>query len=197
MIKVFLIFAALLTGCAAGPTPQRIAFDKYVEMNRPLANSGKIKWTAYYEGLYSHALAANAPAYVLNSQIELIDVSRKYEAGEIAEPEFQQHRRRITADSQGKYEIESARARDEQFRRNQAMSQAYAQAAAATAANAPKPYMMSTNQSRPYVAPVAGNAYVTGFLRSQSMNGSLRYCNYSNGIVRTIAAHELCALDTN
>jgi len=33
---------------------------------------------------------------------------------------------------------------------------------------------------------------VMGTLTSQSVNGSLRYCKYSNGVIVTVNSYELC-----
>jgi hypothetical protein len=35
-----------------------------------------------------------------------------------------------------------------------------------------------------------------GYLKSQSVNGSLRYCSYSNGVVSTVASVTLCPMNT-
>lgn len=37
---------------------------------------------------------------------------------------------------------------------------------------------------------------LTGFLKSQSTNGSLRYCTYSNGIIATLNFSQMCPLST-
>lgn len=92
-----LLALLLLAGCAAQPTPEKIALDKYIEQNRPLAENGAIKWTSYYEGLYSRGVAAGAPAEVIRGYIDLIDAAQALEAGHITELEFQQRRRRFTA----------------------------------------------------------------------------------------------------
>lgn len=41
-----------------------------------------------------------------------------------------------------------------------------------------------------------GNAYVTGFIQSESTNGSMKYCKYSNGAILTVASHQLCPQTT-
>jgi hypothetical protein len=35
---------------------------------------------------------------------------------------------------------------------------------------------------------------LTGFLTDQRLNGSLRYCTYSNGVILTISSLSLCPL---
>ena len=45
------------------------------------------------------------------------------------------------------------------------------------------------------VALVCTSAFaITGFLRSQSTSGQNKYCTYSNGVIITISAVELCPL---
>ena len=38
---------------------------------------------------------------------------------------------------------------------------------------------------------------VTGFLQSESINGGLKYCYYSNGAILTVASHSLCPMSVN
>ena len=44
---------------------------------------------------------------------------------------------------------------------------------------------------------VAGPALAFGSLVSQQVNGSLRYCKYSNGVIVTINSYELCPVTVN
>lgn len=192
-MKLAAILATLLlTACASGPSPQKIEHDRYVAQNRPLALSGAMKWTVYYDGLYSRMLAAGAPSYALNPIISLMDSAEQLEAGKITEAEFQQKRRIAQAENQQGFENAQ---RQEQAAYNQRQAIGAAQTAAGLAmiqASQPQPYML------PVQAPVpqTGNAYVTGYIKSQSVNGSLKYCNYSNGAVLTVASYALCPNST-
>jgi hypothetical protein len=48
----------------------------------------------------------------------------------------------------------------------------------------------------PSVLVPASSGIVPGFLQTQSTSGMLRYCGYSNGVVNTVGAAELCPLNT-
>lgn len=175
-MKNFLVLVAfLLTACASGPTPQRVAYDNYVSSNEARAESGAIKWSTYYEGLYSHGAAANAPAYVLKANIEMIDHARDYEAGKITKPEFQQNRRRVKVESQAQYESELAVWEAERYRR----AQAAAQVSATARANAPAPYMMSTNQTRQ-------SSYPQYQQSQQQQTGAMAFWTGKSEIVQTV-----------
>ena len=39
-------------------------------------------------------------------------------------------------------------------------------------------------------------AQVMGFLKSEKINGNIKYCYYSNGVILTIYSYELCKLTT-
>jgi hypothetical protein len=38
---------------------------------------------------------------------------------------------------------------------------------------------------------------VMGFLKNQKINGLLKYCYYSNGVITTINSYELCPQSVN
>jgi len=92
-IVVFILFV-LLTACAT----QNV--QAYRTANKPLAQSGQMKWSDYYLGLYSEADKTNAPGKgdylsIVNS---LISASKKYENGEISKSEFEDYQREANAD---------------------------------------------------------------------------------------------------
>ena len=55
------------------------------------------------------------------------------------------------------------------------------------------PYMLPTRGDP--VAPASPSG-LTGFLQDQSTDRGLRYCRYSNGVVATFSAVDLCPLQT-
>jgi len=38
---------------------------------------------------------------------------------------------------------------------------------------------------------------IMGFLQSEQVNGSVKYCKYSNGVIVTVQSYELCPLSVN
>lgn len=136
------VAVAALVGCATPINPGVAAYQGYIAENRPLAERGLLKWSAYYEGLYSKSLAAGAPDYMLNGANEMIDFAHQYEAGTITREQFQHYRRSMQVSVTGRSQADAERAQSDQQRRISA-------AVAAMAAN-PIP----TQQVQPYMIPV-------------------------------------------
>jgi len=190
-ILIFLV-AGLLAACASGPTPGQLAAQAYVDANRPLAIAGTLKWSTYYLGLYEKQQSGGAPSFVLSTTNNLEATARRYEAGQISKKDFESARRGAQAEVAGHYENLATQQRVEQQNRQMLAAQQLAASAAMLNASKPQPVYQTP---QPYQPP--GNAYVTGFLRSQSVNGTMKYCNYSNGAVITLAAYQLCPMSTN
>lgn len=178
-----------LVGCASPTNPAHTAFQAYVDQQRPRAQAGEVKWSEYYGGLYELAERAGAPGAVLGDINKFAGLAIQYESGSLTKDEHTLRERElkaiITERQQLEQEYESARRQ----------SLGAAQFAAGMA-------MMQGSQPQ-YIAPQtsypprpAGNAYVTGYLRSNTVNGSIKYCNYSNGAVVSVASHQICPSST-
>lgn len=200
MKKIVLGLWILVSVCAyAQDGPASFAeLKEYVATQRPLMDSGQLLASTYYKGLYSRFLALNAPAEQLERGARLIRYSEMYETGSIDKSEFEYRRRLILAEE--KSAIQSAeRAAQAQERINEQQEaerkQQNTNALLSTAAQllqASGPHTLA-----PTVSPQASPpGVVAGFLQSQSVNGFLRYCRYSNGIVNTISVTTLCPLST-
>lgn len=179
----YLAVLALLAGCAAAPNPHEAAFQAYVEQQRPRAHAGEIKWSEYYIGLYERAERASAPGAVLGDINKFAGYSLDHEAGKMTADEYALRVRELKA------VITERQQRDQAYEAERRRSIGAAQFAAGMA-------MMQASQPQapPYIAPPtpSGNAYVTGYLRNHAVNGSIKYCNYSNGAVISVASHSLC-----
>jgi hypothetical protein len=190
---ILLMVAVALSGCATGPSKQLRNYQAYIEQQMPRAQSGEIKWSAYYKGLYDKAAAAGAPGWKLTSLNQASGAALRYEAGEINKEHFDYEIRAIRAADTSAGDAAIAQARVEADRRAQLGVNQMAAGLAMMQASQPQPVPV-INYQQP--APPPGNAYVTGYLRNSTQNGSIRYCNYSNGAVITIASHQLCPQST-
>jgi hypothetical protein len=174
-----LVAALLLAGCAS---PQVASLRDYAATNKPLAERGSIKWSQYYSGLYGRAAAAGIPGESLARINDAIRNSQQYEAGTITREEFGYRQRAILADETSADQRRAA-----------------AQRAAAAAQFAAGLQMMQASQPHPIAQPaptMTPSMGLMGFLQSQSVNGTLRYCRYSNGIINTVNSIDLCPLNT-
>lgn len=187
-MRTAILLSFVLAGCATGPTPKMLEYKAYVSENLPRAQRGDLKWSEYFTAVYSKAAASNAPGSVLTQMNESIRTAQRYESGAITKEEFDHSRRATHADGLAA----SQRATE------QATSQQSVDSAAMLAAGI---QMMQASQPQPVAYPAyqqaRGNAYAPGYLRSQSQNGTLRYCNYSNGAIITVAAYQTCSSSTN
>ena len=105
LVSVF--FAAMLAGCAAAPSV------RYAELNKPLAEQGKLKWSDYYRGLYDAALNSTQrdKALVMERASIMIDAALAYERNEIREDQFQSLRRQAQIAQAADEAAQSARTR--------------------------------------------------------------------------------------
>lgn len=91
-----LIFA--LMSCAT-PSAQRHPADIYSSQNKSLAESGQLKWSDYYIGLYDSM--QSKPSYTTGDELivinGLIDSSYDLESNKITKPEFESKRREARA----------------------------------------------------------------------------------------------------
>jgi hypothetical protein len=193
-MKLAIILAALvLAGCATGPTQEVMDYHSFIAQQKPRAEAGEIKWSTYYKGLFAKASAASAPGYLLSALNQSSGVALRYEAGQISKDQFDYEIRAIKAESASANDAAMAQVRIETDRRAQLGVSQMAAGIAMMQASQPQPAPI-INYQQPI--PIPGNAYVTGYLRDQSQSGTLKYCNYSNGAVITIAAHQICPQST-
>lgn len=193
-MRISTILACLiLAGCASGPSRQVRDFQSYVQQQKPKAESGEIKWSAYYVGLYGKAAAAGAPGWRLDNFNKASGVALRYEAGEISKDHFEYEMRALRAADLAAADAAIAQERVEADRRAQLGVNQMAAGIAMMQASQPQPAPV-INYQQP--APMPGNAYATGYLRNSTQNGSMRYCNYSNGAVITVASHHICPQST-
>jgi hypothetical protein len=96
-MRALITFLVIVTlaGCATAPRYQPTAADKYAEKNYTLAESGQMKWSDYYIGLYDNVSKEPGPMggeqlVVLSG---LIDRSKDLENGKISQEEFDSVRR--------------------------------------------------------------------------------------------------------
>ena len=88
------VIALLMTGCANSPNrsavdPRVAEVMSYISINRPLAENGSMKWSAYYAGLYERQSAANTAPELLQILNKLLWNAQQYEKGAIPKDEFE------------------------------------------------------------------------------------------------------------
>lgn len=179
-----LLVSGAFLGCATTNEPAKY-FHTYVATQKPRAEAGEIKWSEYYRGAYSLAVAANASGETLALINESIRTADQYEAGEINQSQFEYRRRAISATQK-----EAA---------DQHEQQAQMRRAAAISMMAASLQNFQIHPVQPIAQPQikAPSAMLTGFLQGETANRDLKYCRYSNGVVTTISAVTLCPLSTN
>src|SRR5450830_375595 len=88
MKLVFICFLVLFfVGCAQ---IQQHEASSYVSTNKPLAESGSMKWSDYYKGLYEKVaqIKVNGTGQQLMLINNMISISLDYEAGKITKEQF-------------------------------------------------------------------------------------------------------------
>jgi hypothetical protein len=175
---VGLILSAALAGCATNPAAGNL--QRYVATQKPRAEAGDIKWSEYFRGAYNLGLLANVPGDTLERLNNGIHSADLYESGAISKAEFDYQRRALGA----------ADITAQQGRVRQARQASAAQFAAGyQLMQASQPHTLPQAQPTPPMV-------LMGFLQGESINGTLRYCRYSNGVVNTIGVASLCPLNT-
>lgn len=96
-MKAVWIFVAVVTfsliGCA---NPALKQFQETNNQERRRAESGSIKWSAYYQGVYDRMLRVNGiddKAFHLNLLSFMIEASQAYESGAISKEQFNKAKR--------------------------------------------------------------------------------------------------------
>lgn len=94
MKKVLILILILsLSACAGMKT------NSYASKNLPLAKSGDIKWSTYYEGLYDSIQSDYIPnkGEILQLANDGIKNAQSYESGKISKEEFDYSQRNLNA----------------------------------------------------------------------------------------------------
>lgn len=106
MKKIIIAVAIILAGCAANMQQQSVnpyaEFERYIAAKRPLINSGELKRSDYYLGLYEVASRLNnvSGRGALMADINtLIGVSKQYEGGLVTLDELESTQRSISANT--------------------------------------------------------------------------------------------------
>lgn len=120
-MKLLLIALLILSSCAT-TAPGKSQISIYVDTNKPLAESGQIKWSDYYLGLYDAASKETHPITgdALSVYNHLINKAKEYESNAITKDEFYSFRRdanarlaKLWSDYQMRmYEIEASREKE-------------------------------------------------------------------------------------
>jgi hypothetical protein len=184
-MKIIAILACLLlASCASRPSRQFLDYQAYIQHQKPKAQAGDIKWSDYYKGLYDKAAAAGAPGWRLTGFNQASGMAMRYEAGEITKDQFDYEIRALKAADASAGEAAMAQERVEADRRAQLGASQMAAGAALIQASQPRPILPLPNTPTP--------TGIYGGLQSQSINGQLKYCRYSNGVVTTISSWAIC-----
>jgi di/tripeptidase len=98
---LILFLAIMAIGCASTSNKQYVTSPskQYSEANYPKVQTGEMKWSDYYKGLYDKVsmernLTTGDELLALNG---LIDTARDYEANKITKDQFESKRREVQA----------------------------------------------------------------------------------------------------
>jgi hypothetical protein len=144
------VFVTLIAGCAtpSGNTrsnPQMDELKFYIASNKPRAESGAMKWSEYYSGVYQRHVAAHTSPELIQVVNKLLWNAQQYESGAISKEEFDFRQRDLRLEG------------DTLMQRRAAAAQAQQQAQTALALQ-----LMQASQPRPMtVAPVAAPTFAT------------------------------------
>lgn len=137
------VFVTLIAGCATpnGNTrsnPQMDELQFYIASNKARAESGAMKWSEYYNGVYQRHVAAHTPPELIQVVNKLLWNAQQYESGAISKEEFDFRQRDLRLEG------------DAVMQKRAAAAQAQQQAQTALALQ-----LMQASQPRPLtVAPV-------------------------------------------
>lgn len=90
MRKLVFLVACVLAGCANQSV-------RYADVNKPLAQQGKIKWSDYYKGLYDTAAQSGESGQFLMRASNMILAAQSYEDGRINKDQFEALQREARA----------------------------------------------------------------------------------------------------
>jgi hypothetical protein len=164
-MKRFLIAGLLvLAGCAArqpAPSPQVVELNRYVSTQRPLAQKGEIKWSAYYDGVRDRLISAGANYENVHLASQLFYGAQQFEKGEISQEEFERRQKYARVQMQD-IAIRDAEERRAQEQANVALALQMMQNRPAIAPLTLTPIAPVNVQAPAPIAPVAATAFRTG-----------------------------------
>jgi len=171
-------------------------FKTYIETHRSIAEAGEINWSAYFRGLYSRMVNLNAPGDMLERTSRMIRDAELYEAGSIDRSEFEYRQRSMNVQQANADRARENAARADAIIAQQQVDARDQQRSSAVLAVAAQLLQAGAPRALAPVPMAAAPAGLMGFLQDQSINGTLRYCKYSNGIVNTISVMQICPLNS-
>lgn len=195
IIMACAVFLSVSTGAqelSNGPKDLR----EYAAAQKPLVDSGQLLASTFYSGLYSRLLNSGAPADSLERMSRMIRYAEMYESGSIDKSEYDYKRRLIQAEQVSAEQSAQVAAQARDIADRQAAEAGQRQRSNAVLATAAQLLQSSGPRT---LGPAPGVAMsppgvIAGFLQSQSENGFLRYCRYSNGVVNTVSVTTLCPM---
>lgn len=97
MKKIALLFL-ILTACEmpVKPDPQQ----EHLAMRKEMAKSGQIKWSEYYNEVFTMFEKSNYSdkGFMMQYLVTAISMAKKYESGQISADEFDLYRKQLSAD---------------------------------------------------------------------------------------------------
>jgi methionyl-tRNA formyltransferase len=119
-LLIALVLVLTLGGCAHLEA-QKVS--NWARQNKPLAESGQMKWSDYYTQLFDHIKAVpdniNGKGFYLQASATMIDAAKAFEEGRASKDEFDSFQRQMIA-KEAEYQ-ESVRYRNAQQAMNAAM----------------------------------------------------------------------------
>lgn len=197
-MKRLIILIALcfsINSFAQNLSPDVQDFKNYVDSNRLMAEQGKLNWSIYYKGLYSRMANLNAPIDMLERTNMLIRDAELYESGKIDLSEFEYRRRSAQVQQASADQSRQNSARTDAIIAQQQSEERERQRSSNIMAIASQFLQSSAPRTLAPAPTLPQSGGMMGFLQSQSVNGLLRYCRYSNGVVNTVNAVELCPMN--
>jgi hypothetical protein len=201
-LLVLIMSIAAFNCSAQSITPGEQELKDYIDSHRPLVDNGQLKLSAYSKEIYSRLVLLGASHSLLNRFNVRIRDAELLEDGKIDKGEFDFRSRAADGVEQAENQAEEIayqRQRAETESRLQALRQEDASARQQSTSNTLAIAAQLLQSSGPHTLapppniPVGG---MVGFLKNQSVNGFLRYCRYSNGVVNTINSTDLCPMQT-
>jgi hypothetical protein len=165
------VLVSITAGCASTYSqpqlnPKVVEVRDYISRNKPLAESGTLKWSAYYSGLYERHLAAGTSPQLVQIINQMQWDAQQYENSSITKEEFEFRQR----DKRAEINAVAQQLAGQEQARQQARTALALQVLQANQAYQPKPLTLTPiapagAQIAPASAPplqLAATAYWTG-----------------------------------